>query len=97
MDRQRGRLSRLGQPGRSGDVAASARCSPGGGSAECPCSIVAGQAAADEVAQVALLRYGFPEQRKSMIWVPCWVQMASARSSNATRSLWLLGTLVAMS
>ena len=33
----------------------------------------------------------------SMIWMLRWVQMASARSSNAARSLWWLGASVAMS
>jgi hypothetical protein len=45
----------------------------------------------------ALLRCAFPEQRRSMIRMLRWVQMLSARSSNATRSLWRLGTSVAMS
>jgi quinol monooxygenase YgiN len=39
----------------------------------------------------------FPEQHRSMIRMLCWVQMVSARSSNATRSLWRLRTSVAMS
>jgi hypothetical protein len=39
----------------------------------------------------------FPERRRSMIRMLRWVQMPSARSSNATRSLWRLGTSVAMS
>jgi len=45
----------------------------------------------------ALLRCTFPEQRRSMIQMLGWVQMANARSLNATWSLWQLGTLVAMS
>jgi hypothetical protein len=45
----------------------------------------------------ALLRCAFPEQRRSMIRMVGWVQMASARASNAMRSLWQLGTSVAMS
>jgi hypothetical protein len=45
----------------------------------------------------ALLRCAFPEQRRSTIGRLCWVQMVSARLSNATRSLWRLGTSVAMS
>ena len=45
----------------------------------------------------ALLRCAFPEQRRSMIRMVRWVQMASARASNAMRSLWQLGTSVAMS
>ncbi len=40
----------------------------------------------------ALLRCAFPEQRRSLIRMLGWVQMASARSSNAVRSLWWLGT-----
>jgi len=47
--------------------------------------------------RVALLRCDFPEELRSTIWMLCWVQMVSARSSNATRSLWWLGTSVAMS
>jgi hypothetical protein len=38
-----------------------------------------------------------PEERWSTIRTLSWVQMVSARSSNATRSLWWLGTSVAMS
>ena len=45
----------------------------------------------------ALLRCGFREEHRSTIRMLCWVQMVSARSSNATRSLWWLGTSVAMS
>jgi hypothetical protein len=45
----------------------------------------------------ALLRCAFPEQRRSMIWMVRWVQMASARSSKATRSRWRLEASVAMS
>jgi hypothetical protein len=45
----------------------------------------------------ALLRCAFPEQRRNMIRMRRWVQMASARSSNAMRSLWRSGAPVAMS
>ena len=53
--------------------------------------------ALDNLLWAALLRWAFPEQRRSMIRMLGWVQMASARSSNAARSLWWLGTSVAMS
>jgi hypothetical protein len=43
------------------------------------------------VSTPARLRYGFPEQRRSMIPMLCGVHMASARSSNATRSRWRRG------
>jgi len=45
--------------------------------------------AADEF-EGALLRCAVPEQRRSMIWMGGWIQMASARSSNATR-MWGYG------
>ena len=45
----------------------------------------------------SLLRCAFSERCWSMIGMLRWVQMASARSSSAARSLWWLGTSVAMS
>jgi uncharacterized membrane protein HdeD (DUF308 family) len=45
----------------------------------------------------ALLRCAFPGHRRGVIRMLCWIQMASVRSSNATRSRWQLGTSVAMS
>jgi putative transposase len=44
----------------------------------------------------SLLRCAFSERRWSMIRMLRWVQMASARSSNAARGLWWRGTSVAM-
>ena len=45
----------------------------------------------------ALLRCAFPEQRRGMIRMLRWIQMASARPSNATRTRWQPGTSAAMS
>src|SRR6266568_4102894 len=50
--RQRGRSSRRGQPGRDAGMAASGRWWLPGWSGQHPCPVVAGEAAADEVAQV---------------------------------------------
>jgi hypothetical protein len=58
---------------------------------------VSGQVTDGDGHSAALLRCAFPEQRRSMIRMLGWVQMANARSLNATWSLWQLGTSVAMS